>query len=139
LPVHTTSLEFSTQGDSEIHDITHHVQEELNNSPFSNGLLTIFVPGSTGGVITLEHEPGLVRDLREAFERLAPRDMSYHHDRTWQDGNGHSHVRASLVGPSLSVPFEDGRMTLGTWQQIAFVDFDNRPRRRVLILQIMGE
>jgi secondary thiamine-phosphate synthase enzyme len=139
LPVHTTCLEFSTQGDSEIHDITHQVQEELANSPFSNGLLTIFVPGSTGGVITLEHEPGLVRDLQEAFERLAPHDTSYHHDRAWQDGNGHSHVRASLVGPSLSVPFEDGRMTLGTWQQIAFVDFDNRPRRRVLILQIMGE
>ncbi len=139
MPVHTTSLEFSTQGDSEIHDITHQVQEELTNSPFSNGLLTIFVPGSTGGVITLEHEPGLVSDLKEAFERLAPRDRSYHHDRAWQDGNGHSHVRASLVGPSLSVPFEDRRMTLGTWQQIAFVDFDNRPRKRVLILQIMGE
>jgi secondary thiamine-phosphate synthase enzyme len=139
LPVHTTSLEFSTQGDSEIIDITQQVQGELENSPFLNGLLTIFVPGSTGGVITLEHEPGLVRDLRDAFNRLAPRDASYHHDSTWHDGNGHSHVRASLAGPSLSVPFEDRRMTLGTWQQIAFVDFDTRPRRRVLILQIMGE
>jgi secondary thiamine-phosphate synthase enzyme len=139
LPVHTTSLEFSTQGDSEIIDITQQVQGELENSPFLNGLLTIFVPGSTGGVITLEHEPGLVRDLRDAFNRLAPRDASYHHDSTWHDGNGHSHVRASLAGPSLSVPFEDRRMTLGTWQQIAFVDFDTRPRKRVLILQIMGE
>jgi secondary thiamine-phosphate synthase enzyme len=139
LPVHTTSLEFSTEGNTQILDITSKVQEELDNSPFDNGLLTIFVPGSTGGVITLEHEPGLVRDLEEAFERLAPKGKPYHHDRKWNDGNGHSHVRASLVGPSLSVPFKGGRMALGTWQQIAFVDFDNRPRKRVLILQIMGE
>ena len=139
MPLHTTSLELSTQGDSDIIDITPHVQEELADSPFSDGLVTVFVPGSTGGVITLEFEPGLVRDLKEAFERLAPRGPSYHHDRTWRDGNGHSHVRASLVGPSLSVPFKDRRLTLGTWQQIAFVDFDSRPRRRVLILQIMGE
>jgi secondary thiamine-phosphate synthase enzyme len=139
MPLHTTTLEFSTQGDSDIIDITHQVQEELSDSPFNDGLVTVFVPGSTGGVITLEFEPGLVRDLKEAFERWAPRSVSYHHDRTWKDGNGHSHVRASLVGPSLSVPFKDRRLTLGTWQQIAFVDFDSRPRRRVLILQIMGE
>jgi secondary thiamine-phosphate synthase enzyme len=139
MPLHTTTLEFSTQGDSDIVDITHRVQEELSGSPFSDGLVTVFVPGSTGGVITLEFEPGLVRDLEEAFERWAPRGTAYQHDRTSRDGNGHSHVRASLVGPSLSVPFKDRRLTLGTWQQIAFVDFDSRPRRRVLILQIMGE
>ena len=139
MPLHTTSLELSTQGDSDIVDITHQVQEELSGSPFNDGLVTVFVPGSTGGVITLEFEPGLVRDLKEAFERWVPKGASYHHDRTWKDGNGHSHVRASLVGPSLSVPFKDRRLTLGTWQQIAFVDFDSRPRRRVLILQIMGE
>jgi secondary thiamine-phosphate synthase enzyme len=139
LAVHTVALELATRGNSEIIDITQQVQEELAKSPISNGLVTVFVPGATGGVITLEYEPGLVRDLREAFERWAPRDMTYHHDRAWQDGNGHAHVRASLVGPSLSVPLEDGRMTLGTWQQLAFVDFDNRPRRRALILQIMGE
>jgi secondary thiamine-phosphate synthase enzyme len=137
--VHTTHLELSTSGDSEIVDITRQVQEKLDNSRISKGLLTVFVPGSTGGVISLEHEPGLVQDLREAFERWAPHNIKYEHNRTWQDGNGHSHVRASLMGPSLSVPFEDGRMTLGTWQQIAFVDFDTRPRKRVLILQIMGE
>jgi len=139
LPLHTTTLEFSTHGDTEIIDITHHVQEQLSDSPFNDGLVTVFVPGSTGGVITLEYEPGLMRDLKEAFERWAPRGISYHHDRAWGDGNGHAHVRASLVGPSLSVPFKDRRLTLGTWQQIAFVDFDNRARKRVLIVQIMGE
>jgi secondary thiamine-phosphate synthase enzyme len=139
LPVHTTSLELSTAGNSEITDITREVQEELINSPIENGLLTVFVPGSTGGVITLECEPGLVGDLKEAFERWAPSGRPYHHDRTWNDDNGHSHVRASLVGPSLSVPFKERRMTLGTWQQIAFVDFDTRPRKRVLILQLVGE
>ncbi len=139
MPVYTTSLELTTRGGSEIIDITGKVQESLDGSRLREGLVTVFVPGSTGGVITLEYEPGLVRDLGEAFERLAPRRGAYHHDRTWGDGNGHSHVRASLVGPSLSVPFREGRLILGTWQQIAFVDFDNRPRRRVLIVQVMGE
>ncbi|OFW60153.1 MAG: secondary thiamine-phosphate synthase enzyme [Candidatus Solincola sediminis] len=139
MPVHTTSLELATRGNSEITDITQEVAEELANSPIQTGLLTVFVPGSTGGVITLECEPGLVRDLEEAFERWAPSSKTYHHDRAWADGNGHSHVRASLVGPSLSVPFKDRCMTLGTWQQLAFVDFDTRPRKRVLILQLVGE
>ncbi|MBN2028486.1 MAG: YjbQ family protein [Actinobacteria bacterium] len=139
MALHTTTLELSTQGDSDIIDITHRVQEELLNSPLSDGLVTVFVPGSTGGVITLEFEPGLVHDLQEAFERWAPRDHDYRHDRAWRDGNGHAHVRASLIGPSLSIPFKERKLILGTWQQIAFVDFDNRPRRRVLILQIMGE
>lgn len=139
MAIHTSSLEFSTPGNSEIIDITGQVQEKLADSTIREGMVTVFVPGSTGGVITLEYEPGLVRDLKEAFERLAPREGTYHHDRAWGDGNGYSHVRASLVGPTLSVPFRDGRLALGTWQQIAFVDFDNRPRRRVLIVQIMGE
>lgn len=138
MPVFTSSMELSTRGGSEIIDITGQVQERLSHSGMREGLVTVFVPGSTGGVITLEYEPGLVSDLGEAFERLAPREKAYHHDRTWGDGNGHSHVRASL-GPSLSVPFREGRLVLGTWQQIAFVDFDNRPRRRVLIVQVMGE
>ncbi|MBC7229538.1 MAG: YjbQ family protein [Actinobacteria bacterium] len=139
MPVYTTTLELSTQGDSEIVDITARVQEEVSRTPLTNGLVTVFVPGSTGGVITLEYEPGLVRDLKDAFERLVPRDLPYRHDRAWRDGNGHSHVRASLVGPSLSVPLREGRLALGTWQQIAFVDFDNRSRRRVLIVQVMGD
>lgn len=139
MAVHTASLELSTGGGSEIIDITGKVQEAVEGSRLREGLVTVFVPGSTGGVITLEYEPGLVKDLGEAFERLAPRGKPYHHNRTWGDGNGHSHVRASLVGPSLSVPFRERRLILGTWQQIAFVDFDNRPRRRVLIVQVMGE
>ncbi|MDI6829778.1 MAG: secondary thiamine-phosphate synthase enzyme YjbQ [Actinomycetota bacterium] len=139
MPVYTTTLELSTQGDSEIVDITARVQEEVSRTPLTNGLVTVFVPGSTGGVITLEYEPGLVRDLKDAFERLVPSDLPYRHDRAWRDGNGHSHVRASLVGPSLSVPLREGRLALGTWQQIAFVDFDNRSRRRVLIVQVMGD
>lgn len=139
MPVYTTSLELTTRGGSEIIEITGKVQQSLAESRLREGLVTVFVPGSTGGVITLEYEPGLMRDLEKAFERLAPSDETYHHDRTWGDGNGHSHVRASLVGPSLSVPFREGRLILGTWQQIAFVDFDNRPRRRVLIVQVMGE
>jgi secondary thiamine-phosphate synthase enzyme len=139
LPLHTTTLELSTRGDSEITDITQLVQEVLYNSPLSDGLVTVFVPGSTGGVITLEFESGLVCGLEEALERLVPRSVSYHHDRARKDGNGHAHALASLVGPSLSVPFREGKLSLGTRQQIAFVDFDNRPRRRVLILQIMGE
>lgn len=139
MPVHTTTLEFSTHGDSDIIDITQRVQEEVGKSPLANGLVTLFVPGSTGGVITLEFEPGLVSDLKEAFERWAPRDLTYRHEQAWRDDNGHSHVRASLIGPTLSVPFNDGRLTLGTWQQIAFVDFDSRPRNRVLILQIVGD
>ena len=139
MPVHTTTLEFSTRGDADIIDITQQVQERVMDSPLADGLVTVFVPGSTGGVITLEFEPGLVRDLKEAFERWAPRDITYRHEQAWRDDNGHSHVRASMIGPSLSVPFTDRRLTLGTWQQIAFVDFDSRPRRRVLILQIMGD
>ncbi len=139
MPVHTTTLEFSTQGDADIIDITQQVQDSIMDSPLEDGLVTVFVPGSTGGVITLEFEPGLVQDLKEAFERWAPRGITYRHEQAWRDDNGHSHVRASMIGPSLSVPFTDRRLTLGTWQQIAFVDFDSRPRRRVLILQIMGD
>ena len=99
----------------------------------------MFVTGSTAGVTTIEFEPGLLEDLPAAFERLAPQGLRYRHDETWHDGNGHSHVRASLLGPSLLVPFEDGRLLLGTWQQIVLVDFDNRPRRREIVVQLQGE
>lgn len=139
MAVYTARIELSTRGDSEIIDITHRLQEELARLPVKNGIITVFVPGSTGGIVTLEYEPGLIGDLQDAFERLAPKNMAYRHDRAWGDGNGHSHVRASLVGPSLTVPFVEGRMTLGIWQQVAFVDFDNRPRRRSLVVQVIGE
>jgi secondary thiamine-phosphate synthase enzyme len=98
----------------------------------------VFVPGATAALTTVEFEPGLVRDLPELFERIAPRDRPYHHDETWHDGNGHSHVRASLLGPSLTVPVQGGKLLLGTWQQIVLVDFDNRPHRRELVVQLSG-
>jgi len=105
----------------------------------NSGTVTVFVPGSTAGVTTIEYESGLVADLKDLWERIVPRDIHYDHDRRWGDGNGHSHVRAAILGPSLVVPFADGRLTLGTWQQIIFLDFDNRPRSRQAVLQIMGE
>ena len=103
------------------------------------GVVTVFVPGATGAVTTIEFEDGLVEDLGEALQRLAPSEIDYAYNQRWQDGNGHSHIRAALLGPSLSVPFCERRLILGTWQQIVLVDFDNRPRRRELIVQVMGE
>jgi secondary thiamine-phosphate synthase enzyme len=135
----TDSISLSTQGYSDMHDITEEVSRRLIDHELSNGTVTIFVPGSTGGLTTIEYEPGLERDFSELMEKLMPSDVVYHHDARWGDGNGFSHVRASLLGPSLTVPFKAGRMLLGTWQQIVFLDFDNRSRSRNLILQFMGE
>ena len=104
-----------------------------------SGILTVFVPGATAGVTTIEYEPGLVHDLKEAFEKIAPRRGEYMHNARWGDGNGFSHVRASFLGPALTVPFGDKGLTLGTWQQIVLVDFDNRPRTREVIFQFIGE
>ena len=135
----TESLSLSTSGFGDMADITAAVSSKLADSGLQNGTVTLFVPGATGGLTTIEHEPGLVRDFSELMERLAPGGVPYHHDQRWGDGNGFSHVRASLLGPSLSVPFADGRLTLGTWQQIVLVDFDNRARERRVVLQFMGE
>ena len=132
-------MSFQTRGNCEIIDITPQVAREVIESKLNNGVVTVFVPGSTAGISTIENEKGVLQDFRDMWDRHVPADAPYAHDRAWGDGNGHSHVRASLLGPSLTVPFIDGRMTLGTWQQIAFVDFDNRPRSRQLVLQIMGE
>jgi secondary thiamine-phosphate synthase enzyme len=129
----------ATKGDTEIIDITNRVATALRESELAEGTLTVFVPGSTAGLTTLEYEPGLVQDLQRAFEHLAARNQAYSHDARWGDGNGHSHVRASVLGPSLSVPFSKGEMLLGTWQQIVLIDFDNRPRNRELIVQLIGE
>jgi len=115
------------------------VNQEVAQSGVKNGIVTVFVPGSTGGVTTIEFESGLISDLQQMFERVIPTNIAYKHDLRWGDGNGYAHVRASLLGPSLTVPLVDGRLTLGTWQQIVFVDFDNRPRSRRLIVQIVGE
>jgi len=135
----TDSVAVSTRGDSEILDLTPRIQELLKKHGFSQGQALVFVSGSTAGLTTIEYEPGLLEDLPAAFERIAPRDIPYQHEARWHDGNGHSHVRASLLGPSLTVPFRDGKLLLGAWQQIVLVDFDNRPRRREIVVQLSGE
>ena len=135
----TKTIQLQTKGQCDIVDITSQVAGEVSGTGLNSGTATVFVNGSTAGVSTIEFESGLVADFTAMWERLIPQDIPYDHDRAWGDGNGHSHVRASLLGASLTVPFNDKRLTLGTWQQIVLVDFDNRPRTRQLILQIMGE
>jgi len=139
MAVLTRHLEFETRGNAQISDITPGMGDELAGTGLQDGVLTVFVPGATGALTTVEYEPGLVQDLDELWDRLIPSDVQYNHDRTWGDGNGHSHLRASLLGPSLSVPFIGGEFALGTWQQVIFIDFDNRSRRRRLVLQFIGE
>jgi secondary thiamine-phosphate synthase enzyme len=135
----TRRIGLKTKGNCHILDITRQVAQEVVSSGLKDGTATVFVTGSTGGVTTVEYESGLLSDLRDLFDRLIPTNIHYQHNLRWGDGNGHSHVRASLLGPSLTVPFVDQRLTLGTWQQIVFIDFDNRPRSRELVLQLMGE
>ncbi len=120
-------------------NITREAQEMVTGTDIRNGTVTVFVPGSTAAIATIEYESGLLSDFQNMWERNVPQNITYNHDRRWGDGNGYSHVRASLLGASLVVPFSDKRLTLGTWQQIVLVDFDNRPRSRQIILQIMGE
>ncbi len=133
------SLSFKTRGFNDMKDLTALVSEKLASSRLKDGLVNLFVPGSTGGLTTIEYESGLVEDFSRLMERIIPSDIPYNHDKKWGDGNGFSHVRASLLGPSLTIPFSDGKLRLGTWQQIVFVDFDNRPRSRTVLLQFMGE
>ena len=139
MPVKSLSIELSTRGDADIYDITDQVAHQLVQSGLKDGAVTIFCPSSTSALTTIEYEPGAVSDLRRLFDEIIPAGRAYAHEAAWHDGNGHSHVRASLLGPSLTVPFVNGRLTLGTWQQIIYIDFDNKPRRRELILQFIGE
>lgn len=139
MPVATRYLALECDGNCDIQDITEGVRAELRATTLKNGTVTLFVPGATGGVTTVEFEGGLVKDLREMFESIAPQGKRYHHNLKWHDGNGHSHVRASLLGPSLTVPFSAGELVLGTWQQLVFIDFDVRSRSRKLVLQFVGE
>lgn len=132
-------IELSTKGFCDCHDITQELTRRLEESGVSDGLLTVINAGSTGAVTTIEYEPGAVGDLQKALERIAPADMEYAHNLRWGDGNGFSHVRAALMKPSISVPVIGGRLCLGTWQQVVFLDFDNRPRKRNLIVQIISE
>lgn len=139
MTVITKTIAISTAGAGGIVDITDLVAETVRAGEISSGTVTVFVPGSTGGLTTIEYEPGLLADLPEMMESLIPSDHDYKHDQTWHDGNGFSHLRAALVGPDITIPFVSKRLTLGTWQQIVFLEFDNRQRRRELIVQIMGE
>lgn len=134
----TGYIEFATKGDADIIDITGEVSDAVSESGVTDGIVVVFAPGATGAVTTIEYESGLISDFKSMLERIAPQNITYAHNLRWGDGNGHSHVRASLLGPSLSVPLIGGRMQLGTWQQIIFVDLDNRPRDRKLIVQIVG-
>ena len=139
MTVVTKQLSIRTKGESDIIDITGQVYGAVAETQLNSGIVTVFVPGSTGALTTIEYEPGLLEDFPNMLERLAPKTLDYEHERRWHDGNGHSHVRASLIGPSLTIPFVNGKLTLGTWQQIVFVELDARNRDRELIVQIMGE
>jgi len=137
--IHTKKLSEKTSGFCDIIDITARVREQVEQEKIERGLVSLFVSGSTDALTTIEYEPGLVRDLKEFVEQLIPSNRRYHHDDRWGDDNGFSHLRASLFGPSLAIPIENGRMLLGTWQQVVLLDFDNRPRTREIIVQLMGE
>jgi len=139
MDIETTSFSISTRGNCDIIDITGQVQRIIDEAGFVEGSVLIFAGGSTAGITTIEYEPGLLKDYPAFFGRIAPENITYQHDNTWHDGNGHAHVRASIQGASLTVPFNNGTMLLGTWQQIIFVDFDNRPRRREVVVQITGK
>jgi secondary thiamine-phosphate synthase enzyme len=137
--VFSETISLSTKGFSDILDITHHVDAVIDRSNIKNGLVTVFCSGSTGAVTTIEYEPGVLRDLQKAIEKIAPSNIPYEHDKRWGDGNGFSHVRAALMKPSLTIPLIGEELTLGTWQQIVFIDFDNRRRERNILVQVMGE
>ena len=128
-----------TKSEGDIVDLTSKVSEAVAETKLQEGIVTVFVTGATGALTTIEYEPGLLMDFPNMLERIAPKNFSYEHEKRWQDGNGHSHVRASLIGPTITVPFIKGKLTLGTWQQIVFVELDTRNRVRNLVLQVIGE
>ena len=139
MQIHTDTIREKTQGHCDIVDITAKVKDALARHNIRRGLATLFVSGSTASLTTIEYESGVLQDLKELLEKFIPSDRRYHHDDRWGDDNGYSHLRASLLGPSLQVPIDGGDLLLGTWQQIVLLDFDNRPRTRDIVLQIMGE
>lgn len=139
MPVETLTIQCRTRGDGDTVDLTPELSQSIAESELRDGVATLFIGGSTAGITTIEFEPGAVHDLQEVFEGIAPQNRDWQHHLRWGDHNGHSHVRSALLGPSLSVPFVDGRPTLGTWQQVVLVDFDDRPRNREVVLQLVGE
>jgi secondary thiamine-phosphate synthase enzyme len=139
MTVKTTSISLSTQGNADIRDITDQLAHAVSKSGLTAGTATVFCPSSTSALTTIEFEGGALGDLRRLFDEIVPSNREYAHNERWHDGNGYSHVRAALLGPSLTIPFVDGGLTLGTWQQVIYLDFDNRPRQRKLIVQLIGE
>ncbi|NJC96885.1 MAG: secondary thiamine-phosphate synthase enzyme [Anaerolineales bacterium] len=139
MKVKTSSIPLNTHGNADIHDITDQIADAVSQSGLKNGTVTVFCPSSTSALTTIEYENGALSDLKRLFDEIVPPDREYAHNARWHDGNGHSHIRASLLGPSITVPFVSSQLTLGTWQQIIYVDFDNKPRKRELIVQMMGE
>ncbi|MHC1578749.1 MAG: secondary thiamine-phosphate synthase enzyme YjbQ [Dehalococcoidia bacterium] len=139
MTVVTKDITLQSRGNCDIIDITSQVAKNVEKSAINSGIVTLFVAGSTAGITTIEYEPNLLSDFQNMWDRLIPQNIPYEHNKTWGDGNGHSHVRASTLGPSLAIPFVNKRLTLGTWQQLIFVDFDNRPRSRKVVIQILGE
>lgn len=139
MAVETLGISFRTRGDGDTVDLTPELAAGVRESGIATGVATLFIGGSTAGLTTIEYEPGAVADLNDVFEGIAPRERDWRHHLRWGDQNGHSHVRAALLGPSLCVPFVDGELTLGTWQQVVLVDFDDRPRSREVVVQLMGE
>jgi secondary thiamine-phosphate synthase enzyme len=135
----TKTIQVKSRGENDMIDMTKQTSRLLTESKLEEGLVTVFVPGSTAAISTIEYEPGLINDFPDMLSRVVPNDIEYKHDETWQDGNGHSHVRASLIGPSLTIPFKDGKLMLGIWQQIVLFEMDTRQRTRQIIVQIMGE
>jgi secondary thiamine-phosphate synthase enzyme len=132
-------IEFDTKGKNEMKNITDEVRDIVSESGIADGYVLVFVPGATGALSTIEYEPGLKKDFPELMEKLIPEKEYYLHNETWHDGNGHSHLRATLIGPSLTIPFAEGELLLGTWQQIIFLEFDNKPHHRKLIAQLIGQ
>jgi secondary thiamine-phosphate synthase enzyme len=139
MAVKTISISLRTQGNADIQDITDQIADAVSKSGLMSGTVTIFCPSSTSALTTIEYESGALSDLRRLFDEIIPSDREYAHNERWHDGNGHSHVRAALLGPSLTIPFVERQLTLGTWQQVIYVDFDNRPRQRKLFAQLIGE
>jgi len=139
MTVVTCYIDLDTAGSGDVQDITYQVQDCVQESSLANGTATIFTPSATSGLTTLEYEPGCVKDLQRLFDEILPPEREYHHNARWGDGNGHSHARAALLKPSLTIPFVDGKLTLGTWQSIVLADFDNRQRHRKLVVQVLGE
>jgi len=137
--VKTGSIQLSTRGNADVQDITPQVAQVINESKVRNGTVTIFCPSSTSALTTIEYESGCISDLQRLFNEIIPGNRDYAHNARWHDGNGHSHIRAALLGPSLTIPFVEGDLALGTWQQVIYVDFDVRSRHRELVLQIIGE